>query len=127
MHYAIRSGIEVQDVAAISTVELDIIVVPTPVAPAVPPIAGHTVVAAFECKAHSRGLHLSHVNEIVGKALRVWGPLPLPTLGAVSKYTLAHLSQVSPEGALVLAHHQIGHLEVPAGLPPQLAGIIGAL
>jgi len=97
--YGLRTGLEVTAFADPGTVELDVLFVnlSNPLGPDVP---GSIVEAAFECKVHKRSIDQTKANEVIGKAYRVWGQLPVPLLSGppdVQRYAVLSSSAATPK------------------------------
>src|SRR5207253_641130 len=74
-------------------------------------IAGNSVDAGFECKAHNAQVASGPANEMVGKAFRVW-KVPVPKYKGLRRYALVSALGVSNNAMAVLSPAGLIHLRV---------------
>jgi hypothetical protein len=123
---AARTGLQVQ--CGTATAELDVVLVDPAQVQAGGLVPAEAAVAAFECKAYGGRVQLTHADQMIGKARRVWRDMPLKAVtshgGVCQRFAGVALNGSAASVRDVLAAEGIGLADDAA---QELEALVSAL
>lgn len=124
----IRTGLEV-GLPNHTSAELDLVIVDmTSVPNGSGGVFATSVKAACECKAFAKTLQMSTIEQVLGKAGRVWGnQLATPIANGVYQFTLCSLSQTSPNPRIALTTGNVGLVDDILAVKTKLSSFASSL